>query len=421
MFKSIYIKIEQFFNIVVFGLLNNRLRSLLTMLGVIIGVASIIMVMSVGSGAQSLILNQVKSIGANVIGVFPGKAGDDGPPASIMGITITTLTYDDLNAIKDKRNVPNVIDAVGFSKGVSTVSWRNRNIDTNISGTTIGYIEVESGEVMDGRFFTQSEEKSLARVAVLGSDVKNELFGSSDAIGKKIKIKKLSFEVIGVMEERGTVAFQDYDNQILVPVSTMQKMILGVNHLGLIRIKVDSKENIKDAKRDIEYILRDRHDIFDNTGDSDDFTVRSSDEALDLMGVVTDSLKIFLVAMAALSLIVGGIGIMNIMLISVNERTGEIGLRKAVGANNKDILYQFLAESVLLTLIGGIIGVILGVIISYLISLAMNVAGYDWAFIISPLSIIMGVVVSVLIGVLFGLYPAKRATKLSPIDALRYE
>ena len=194
----------------------------------------------------------------------------------------------------------------------------------------------------------------------------------------------------------------------------MQKMILGVNHLGLIRIKVDSKENIKDAKRDIEYILRDRHDIFDNTGDSDDFTVRSSDEALDLMGVVTDSLKIFLVAMAALSLIVGGIGIMNIMLISVNERTGEIGLRKAVGANNKDILYQFLAESVLLTLIGGIIGVILGVIISYLISLAMNVAGYDWAFIISPLSIIMGVVVSVLIGVLFGLYPAKRATKLSP-------
>lgn len=421
MFKSIYIKIEQFFDIVVFGLLNNKLRSFLTMLGVIIGVASIIMVMSIGSGAQGLILNQVKSIGANVIGVFPGKAEKNAPPASVMGITITTLTYNDLVAIKDKRNVPGVIDVVGYSKGVSTVSWRNRNIDTNISGTTTGYIKVENSEVVSGRFFTQSEEKNLARVAVLGYDVKKELFGNSDAVGKKIKIKKLSFEVIGVMGERGTVAFQDYDNQILVPISTMQKMILGVNHLGLIRVKVNKNSNMDNVKSDIEHTLRNKHDIFDNSGDSDDFTVRSSDEALDLIGVITDSLKIFLVAMAALSLIVGGIGIMNIMLISVNERTGEIGLRKSVGANNRDILYQFLAEAVFITLIGGIIGVVFGVIISYLISLAMNVAGYDWVFVISPLSITMGIIVSVFVGIIFGLYPAKKATNLSPIEALRYE
>ncbi len=420
-FKAVISQYRQFFKVVLFGLLNNKLRSFLTMLGIIIGVAAVIVIMSVGSGAQSLILDQVESLGSNVVGVLPGKAEGAGPPASVMGIVITTLTYDDALAIKESRNAPNVVDVVAYSKGISTVTWSNRNIETNISGTMVGTLVVEGGEVEQGRFFTQSEEGNLSRVAILGSSVKEDLFGESDAIGRKIKIKKLSFEVIGVMEERGTVAFQDFDDQVFIPISTMQKLIMGVNHVGIIRAKIDSEDNMETAMADIEQTLRERHDIRDKTGGSDDFTVRNSNEALDMISIITDSLNLFLAAMAALSLVVGGIGIMNIMLISVNERTREIGLRKAVGANNYNILTQFLTESAFLTLFGGLIGVVLGIIFSYLISLGINFLGYSWAFVISPISVILGLSIATLVGVIFGIYPAKKASKFSPMEALRYE
>jgi putative ABC transport system permease protein len=419
--KSVISQYRQFFKVVFFGLLNNKLRSFLTMLGIIIGVAAVIIIMSVGSGAQRLILDQVESLGSNVVGVLPGKADGSGPPASMMGIVITTLTYDDALAIKEERNAPNVVDVVAYSKGISTVSWGNRNVETNLSGTMVGVLRVEGGEVAEGRFFTQSEEGNLSRVAVLGSSVKEDLFGESDPIGRKIKIKKQSFEVIGVMEERGTVAFQDFDDQVFIPISTMQKLIMGVNHVGMIRAKIDSEDNMETAMLDIEQTLRERHDIRDKSGASDDFTVRNSNEALDMISVVTDSLNLFLAAMAALSLVVGGIGIMNIMLISVNERTREIGLRKAVGANNYNILIQFLTESAFLTLFGGLIGVILGVIFSYLISLSINLLGYSWAFVISPISIILGLSIAIFVGVVFGIYPSRKASKFSPMEALRYE
>jgi putative ABC transport system permease protein len=419
--KAIITQYRQFFKVVFFGLLNNKLRSFLTMLGIIIGVAAVIVIMSVGSGAQNLILEQVESLGSNVVGVLPGKSEESGPPASVMGIVITTLTYDDARAIREERNAPNVVDVVAYSKGISTVTWGNRNIETNLSGTMVGALVVEGGEVAEGRFFTESEEGNLARVAVLGSSVKEDLFGESDPIGRKIKIKKVSFEVIGVMEERGTVAFQDFDDQVFIPISAMQKLIMGVNHVGMIRAKVDFEDNMDTAIADIEQTLRERHDIRDMSGKSDDFTVRNSNEALDMISVITDSLNLFLAAMAALSLVVGGIGIMNIMLISVNERTREIGLRKAVGANNHNILVQFLTESAFLTLFGGMIGVVLGVIFAYLISLSINLLGYDWAFVVSPLSIILGLSIAIFVGVVFGIYPSKKASKFSPMEALRYE
>jgi putative ABC transport system permease protein len=419
--KSIISQYRQFFKVVFFGLLNNKLRSFLTMLGIIIGVAAVIVIMSVGSGAQSLILDQVESLGSNVVGVLPGKADGSGPPASMMGIVITTLTYDDALAIKEERNAPNVVDVVAYSKGMSTVIWGNRSVETNISGTMVGALVVEGGEVAEGRFFNEAEEGNLSRVVVLGSSVKEDLFGESDPVGRKIKIKKQSFEVIGVMEERGTVAFQDFDDQVFIPISTMQKLIMGINHVGMIRAKIDHEDNMDTAVSDIEQTLRERHDIRDKSGKSDDFTVRNSNEALDMISVITDSLNLFLAAMAALSLVVGGIGIMNIMLISVNERTREIGLRKAVGANNHNILMQFLTESAFLTLFGGIIGVILGVIFSYLISLSINLLGYSWAFIISPISIILGLSIAILVGIIFGIYPSKKASKFSPMEALRYE
>lgn len=400
-------------------LLANKARSFLTMLGVIIGVGAVIVIISVGAGAQSLILSQVKSLGTNIIGVLPGASNDNGPPATVMGIVITTLTYDDAMAIK--KEIPNVVDVAAYSKGVATVSWQSNQYDTNLSGTTAGYMNVEGGEIDEGRFFTSEEEKNLSEVAVLGATVKDQLFGLSDPIGQKIKIKNHMFEVIGTMKKRGTVAFQDYDDQVFIPIMTMQKLIEGVNYIGMIRIKINNENNVQEAKDEITALLRERHNISDKSGASDDFTVRSSDQALSMITSITNALKYFLAAMAALSLIIGGIGIMNIMLISVRERTREIGLRKAVGAKTSNILNQFLIEAIAITALGGIIGIIVGVLISFLISVVAQSLGYSWDFIISLTSIILALAVSALVGLVFGLYPAYKASKLEPVEALRYE
>jgi putative ABC transport system permease protein len=401
------------------ALLLNKLRSFLTMLGIVIGVAAVIIIISVGAGAQSLILAQVKSLGTNLIGVLPGKSEETGPPASVMGIVITTLTYDDAMALADKNNTPYITSVVAYAKGVATVNWRDHSVDTNISGTTNGYLETENGEVEVGRFFNKDEEKSLVKIAVLGSQVKKDLFGESDAVGQKIKIKKEAFEVIGVMKKRGTVAFQNYDDQIFVPISTAQKLLLGVDHINLIRAKIDHEEHIDQAIADVKRVLRERHDIT-NPAD-DDFSVRSAAQALDVITQITNALKYFLAAIAALSLVVGGIGIMNIMLIAVTERTREIGLRKAIGATNKNILSQFLAEAISITLIGGILGMVLGVLISLFISTGAHLLSYEWDFIISPASIVLALSISFLVGLVFGTYPARRASHLDPIEALRYE
>ncbi len=413
--------IKQCIRVSATALLANKARSFLTMLGIIIGVGAVIVIMAVGAGAQSLILAQVKTLGTNLVGIMPGKSEEEGPPASAMGIVITTLNYEDALSLENKSKVPNVAAVVAYTKGIGTVSWGANTYDTNLSGCTAGFLEVEDGEVAAGRFFNQEEEKNLARVVVLGSTVKDELFGESDAIGQKVKIKKHTFEVIGVMKERGTVAFQDYDDQVFLPLATMQKLIAGVNYVGLIRVKVDHEDNIQRAMADIAMTIRENHDIHDSSGTADDFTVRSAAQALDVIKTITNALRYFLAAMAALSLIVGGIGIMNIMLVSVTERTREIGLRKAVGANNGNIMSQFLMEAVAITLTGGIIGIAGGSAVSLLIALGAKVLGYDWAFIVSFFSVILAVGVSMLVGLVFGLYPARKASRLEPVEALRYE
>lgn len=277
------------------------------------------------------------------------------------------------------------------------------------------------GEVEYGRFFTEEEETNLARKVVLGSIVKEELFGESEAIGQKVKIKKHSFEVIGVMKEKGQVAFINFDEEVFIPIKTAQKVLLGINHVGLIRCKVDNENNINQAIDDIKMTLRDQHDIKDQSGDEDDFTVQSSAQALDMITTITDALRYFLGAMAGLSLVVGGIGIMNIMLVNVNERTHEIGLRKAIGANNKTILLQFLIETIAITVLGGIIGILIGISFAVLISVVINLLGYNWDLVVSTGSILTAVSVSMLIGLIFGIYPAKKASKLEPITALQYE
>ena len=413
---------KQCIKIATTALLANKARSFLTMLGIIIGVAAVIIIMAVGAGAQELILSQVESLGSNTISIMPGKSEEGQPPASVMGIAITSLTYEDAQALLKGNNAPHISAVAVYTNGVENIIWKSNNYNTDISGTNVGHLEITQAEVERGRFFTEAEETNLAKVAVLGSKVKEELFGDSEALNQRIKIKKQIFEVIGIMKEKGNVGFQNFDDRIFLPIKTMQKLIAGVNHVSVIRAKVDKEENIQISIRDIETTLREKHEIKDQSGASDDFTVNSAAQAMEMIKTITDSLKLFLAAMAGLSLIVGGIGIMNIMLVNVTERTNEIGLRKALGANNQNILTQFLVETVTMTIIGGILGIVLGFIVSALISFVItHLLGYAWPFIISLPSIFLGLSVSSLVGIGFGIYPAKKASKLNPIEALRYE
>jgi len=397
---------------------RNKVRSFLTMLGIIIGIISVIVIMSVGAGAQSLILNQVKSLGSNLVGVLPGKSDPKGPPAQAMGIVVTTFKNDDVKAILNGGN-SHIVAATPYVRGNDTVTWSGNKADTSFVGVSGQYTIVEDAQVASGRFFTEDENYSLARVAVLGSQTASDLFGQNNPLGEQVKIKKNNFTVIGVMKARGTSGFQNQDSQIFVPVNTAQKLLLGIDYLSFARFKIDDAAHVDDSMNYITEILRDRHDI--SNPDNDDFSVRSMAQGIEAITNITDALKIFLTAVASIALAVGGIGIMNIMLASVQERTKEIGLRKAVGAKNSNIVAQFLTESIMITFLGGIIGILLGAAISTIIAKVAVSMGYSWDLVISPLSIFLACFVSVGIGLIFGIVPARRASALDPIEALRYE
>lgn len=403
-------------------LMAAKFRSFLTILGIIIGVASVIIIMAVGRSAQALIIDQVTGIGSNLIGVLPGASDEKGPPAAAMGVAITTLKYADLQALRNKRNVPEIVDGAGYVLGTATVSSDGVNTVSSFEGTTASYINVENTEVASGRFFNSDEEVDLSRVVVLGANKVKDLFPNGDnPLNKIIKINSESFRVIGVLKKRGASGFgvTSQDDALFIPLKTAQKIILGIDHLGFIRLKVSDKKFIPAAKQDIIATMRNQHHITDPA--NDDFSVRDMASAIEIITQVTNVLRYFLLVIGAISLVVGGIGIMNIMLLAVSQRIREVGLRKAVGARNFDVQIQFLIESAFIAFVGGVIGILIGVAVSFLISVVMQYLKYTWPFIISWQSVGAATVVSIAIGIVFGIYPAGKASKISPMEALRYE
>ncbi len=407
-------------------LLARKGRSFLTILGIVIGVAGVIIIIALGAGAQSLVLGQITKLGANLLSIQPGKSDEKGAPAQMFGIVITTLTKQDADAVK---TVPHVEAATGMTMGLASVIWQDKTIDTNFVGTESAYPNVTNFSMKEGVFFDEQQAEGGANVVVLGYSVWQQLFEDSgvDPVGQVIKIKSSSqteaggipLRVIGVADKRGVVFFQDMDDMVFIPLVIGQQQLLGIHYVQSIAVKIDASENVQPAISDIETILDQRHRI---KKESDtDYTIRNVADAISILSTITNALRLFLTAMAAIALVVGGIGILNIMMATVAERTREIGLRKAVGATNAAIRNQFLIEAGALTFLGGIIGIILGIIISYLLYLLMIYLGYDWAFVVSLNSVLLAVGVSILTGVIFGLYPAFKASKLDPIEALRYE
>ena len=394
----------------------NKLRSALTMLGIVIGVGAVIAMVAIGSGASQRISEQISSIGSNLLIVLPGSATSGGMRMG-HGSTMT-LTEDDARAIATE--VPGVVTASGSMRGVAQIVFGNQNWSTAIQGTMPDYLEIRDWELDSGRFFTQEDADGATKVAVLGQTVKESLLGDGDAIGQIIRIKKVPFTVIGILTRKGQSTWgQDQDDTVVIPLSTAKKRVLGVSQanarfVGVIQVKVASPDLLQDVQQQATDLLRQRHRL--QPFQDNDFDVRNLAETFAVQAESSRTMTLLLGAIASVSLLVGGIGIMNIMLVSVTERTREIGLRMAVGARSRDILGQFLVEAVTLALVGGILGILLGVGGSALIAMLAK-----WSTLITPTSIAVAFGSSAFIGIFFGYFPARKAAYLDPIEALRYE
>jgi len=414
--------------IVIKNLLSRKARSFLTILGIMIGVAGVIIIISLGAGAQALVLGQITKLGTNLLAIMPGKSDETGPPTAVYGIQIKTLVMEDINAIKNKNRVPHAEEITPSVQGKTTLTAGDEAVDTNFTAVLGSYPRIQSADMEEGVFFSDEEGEAGANVVVLGYDVAEQLFPNGGALNSVVKIEsenngivvsKIPLRVIGVQKKLGTVGFQNQDDQVFIPFIIGQRQVLGIDYLQAIIVKVDTSQNIDSTIVDIEQVLREQHRI--KIESDDDFSVRNLADAIKILTSITDALRMFLSLMAGIALVVGGIGIMNIMLVTVSERTREIGLRKALGATSRQIRNQFLIEAVVLTSAGGLVGIIVGILISYMIAFGAQYAGYDWDFIISPFAILLAVFVSTMTGIIFGLFPALKAAKLDPIDALRYE
>ncbi len=394
----------------------NKLRSVLTMLGIIIGVGAVITMIAVGGGAQARVEEQIKSLGSNLMIVIPGSTTSGG--VRLGGSSAQTLTEDDAWAIT--REVHEVQTSAPSNRGSGQLIAGNNNWSTVIYGVTPEYLEVREWPIVSGRGFEPQEVSGAGKVVLVGQTIVRELFGGADPVDQQIRIRKVPFTVVGVLEKKGqSMMGTDQDDVVLVPLTTARNRLFGnpqgkLRRVGVISVKVRDGQNMKDAEDKIRELLRQRHKL--QPGADDDFSIRNLAEILQAQEASSKVLTLLLAAVASVSLLVGGIGIMNIMLVSVTERTREIGLRMAVGARAGDILQQFLVEAVTLSLIGGLLGIALGLAGSLAIG---QFAG--WRTDLSPESVVLAVGFAAGIGIFFGFYPARKASRLLPIEALRYE
>ncbi|MGL3598629.1 ABC transporter permease [Veillonella dispar] len=392
------------------SLIANKMRSILTMLGIIIGVAAVIALVSIGNGVKQDIQNSISSLGSNLLMVMPGAPRTPGvrPSAGSM----KSLKVSDYEAIS---KLDGVKAASPMTNGSYVVIYQNKNWTTSVSGVSYNYLDVNNWSMKSGRFLSEKNVQNRERVAVVGKTVVKNLFGDEDPVGAEIRVKNIPFRIIGVLNSKGSGAMgNDQDDMVIIPYTTAMERVEGVDYLRMIYVVGKDENGIDRLQSDIENLLRVRHGIKDTN--LDDFNIQNMNSIMETMEETTGTLTLFLGAVAAISLVVGGIGIMNIMLVSVTERTREIGIRKALGATYSVIVTQFLIEAVVISLMGGIIGIILGIGSSKLIGMASGMST-----VISIPTIGMSFAFSMAIGLIFGIYPARKAAKLNPIDALHYE
>ena len=400
------------------GLETNRSRAVLTILGIVIGITAIIMVMAVGQGAQNLIVSQLQGLGTKTVIVIPGR--EPTGPSDIAQSFSDSLKERDLDFLKRRENVPGLSRIMPLVFGGETAAYESETYRMTLFGGTELAAEIFDLVPSEGEFIAESDVRGRADVAVIGTKVKEELFGAADALGRRIKVKGRNLRVIGVLPSKGQVSFFNFDEAVLMPYTTAQQYIFGIKYFHRLLIEAQSEAVLDETVGDVKRTLREAHGITDP--EKDDFFVQTQTDLVARLSVVTDILTLLLVSVAAISLVVGGIGIMNIMLVSVTERTREIGLRKALGATGRDILTQFLLEAVMLTVTGGVIGVLLGALLSLATSVVLSqVLALDWGFALPLSAIALGFGVSALVGLVFGIYPARKASHKSTIEALRYE
>lgn len=392
------------------SLIANKMRSILTMLGIIIGVAAVIALVSIGNGVKQDIQNSISSLGSNLLMVMPGAPRTPGvrPSAGSM----KSLKVSDYEAIS---KLDGVKAASPMTNGSYVVIYQNKNWTTSVSGVSYNYLDVNNWSMKSGRFLSEKNVQNRERVAVVGKTVVKNLFGDENPVGAEIRVKNIPFRIIGVLNSKGSGAMgNDQDDMVIIPYTTAMERVEGIDYLRMIYVVGKDENGIDRLQSDIENLLRVRHGIKDTN--LDDFNIQNMNSIMETMEETTGTLTLFLGAVAAISLVVGGIGIMNIMLVSVTERTREIGVRKALGATYSVIVTQFLIEAVVISLMGGIIGIILGIGSSKLIGMASGMST-----VISIPTIVMSFAFSMAIGLIFGIYPARKAAKLNPIDALHYE
>ena len=390
------------------SLIANTMRTFLTALGMIIGVASVISMISIGEGARQQTLSTIEKFGTNIITIKPGRKKN----RHVSSDTVKTLKFSDAKAIE--INIPLISGVSAQVYRSAQLKYGSKNTNTTVRGTGEKYLQLSNFTIERGRYFNQEEVRSVRKVAVIGSTVVKNLFGDINAIGKEIKVDGNNYLVIGSTEQKGALSWFDPDDQIFIPVTTAQKRLFGIHYIQSIDVQARQMEDLEVIKKDIDSLLRIRHGI--HADEDSDFHVQNSSQWLNSWGDAAKTFTYLLGGIAAISLLVGGIGIMNIMLVSITERTKEIGIRIAVGAKKSEIMEQFLIESVLISFIGGGLGILLGIIISRTVS---KIGGWDT--IISTQSIMLAFGFSVGIGIFFGFYPARKAANLNPIDALRYE